>query len=262
MTAYVYRNDTPLAVAHHQHLSGILDERTIERIVGLRSSLRGLSILEVGAGAGSIAAWLADAVGEGGRVVATDLHPVGIPYMKRLTVLQHDITSEPVPKPPYDLIHARLTLMHLPQRREVLRHLVNALVRGGVVVIEDWDMTWTAGRVLHAPLPADRALFEEFHDALIRVFVDAGAEPGWASAVYGEMVDAGLRDVSAQVFTESWVGGTAGTRLVAGTAQQLREPLLRQGLTDKDLDRVRELMHDRRMTIRMPPLWSTVGWRL
>ena len=264
-STYVYSNRTAHAVSHHRYLADILDEFTRERLLTTRTSLSGLSCLEVGAGAGSVAVFLADQVGDDGRVVATDLNPMPIPYMRRLKVVPHDITCQPIPHQPYDLIHARLVLMHLPERREVLRTLANALVPGGMLVIEDWDMTWRDGRVLHAPSETDRRQWTEFHDCLIDVFTSEGrVDPGWASAAPEAMVDAGLVDVQAEVHTRSWRGGEPGCLLVAGSTVQLGEKLIKRGMSPRELDRVRELMADPRMIIRMPPLVSTVGckpWR-
>jgi SAM-dependent methyltransferase len=261
-STYVYTNTSPHATTHHRHLSSILDPYTIRRLMALHTSLSGLSCLEVGAGAGSIATWLADRVGQTGRVVATDKNPMPIPRRDRLTVQCHDIVDEPVPKPlPYDVIHARLVLMHLPRRVEVLGRLARALARGGALVIEDFDQTWLAGRVLRAPSEADRRLFEDFHDSLLRVFAEAGVDPSWALNTVDAMVDAGLDNVHAEVHTRSWRGGESGCGLMAGSTVQLHDDLVRHGLTEQDLQRVRELMADRRMVIRMPALVSTVGWK-
>ena len=51
---------------------------------------------------------------------------------------RHDITADAIPLARYDLIHARLVLSHLPQRREVLVRLTQALRPGGWLVIEDF----------------------------------------------------------------------------------------------------------------------------
>jgi ubiquinone/menaquinone biosynthesis C-methylase UbiE len=255
-STYGYRNDDGLAVAHHSHLSAILDPHTIPRLSTV-CSLTGLACLEVGAGAGSIAAWLADEVGPDGPWWPLDLHSLPVPYVQRLTVVRHDITSHPVLRPPFDLIRARLVLMHLPQRPEVLRALVNTLMPGGALVVEDWDQTRREGRVLCAPSPADKSLFEYFHDCLIDAFAESGVDPGWASMVPVAMVDAGLADVSVDYTSESW--RAPGFLPLAGSIAQMRDQLVKQGLTSQDLDRVRELMNDPHVMIRTPPFVSTAG---
>lgn len=260
-STYVYSNDGEVAVNHHDYLSGMLNPRTVARLSSLRTDIRGSRCLEVGAGAGSIAHWLAEQVGPQGQVLATDLAPISIPSHPRLKVLRHDIVNEPVPDGPWDLVHTRLLLMHLPSRLDVLRKLAAALAPGGVLVVEDWDISWLDNRAMHAPSAADAALFERYHDTLIKVFVESGVEPSWACQALGHMIDAGLVDVSAQIQTESWHGGSVGAKMIAGTITQLRDRLLAHGMTGADLDRVRELMADPEMVFRMSPHVSTVGYR-
>lgn len=258
---YVYDNKAAAATAHHEYLSAILDTHTKELLSGLRLH-PGSRCLEVGAGAGSIASWLATKVAPHGQVVATDIAPLPMPMHPCLDVQQHNIVTEPVPEGPWNLIHARLLLVHLPEQREVLRKLAAALAPHGALVVEDWDMTWEAWRVLHAPTPADATLFERFQNALWLSYT-AGDETrrGWASQVPAEMAGAGLVDISAQYHTQSWVGGSnPAARLLAGNIIQLRDQLRAHGLTGKELQRMRELMASPNMMWRMSPMVSTTGY--
>ena len=70
----------------------------------------GARCLEVGAGAGSIARWLCERVGPGGRVVATDLETDFLESEATnypgLEVLRHDIVAEDLPTG-FDVVHAR-----------------------------------------------------------------------------------------------------------------------------------------------------------
>src|SRR5207344_3002721 len=58
----------------------------------------GWHCLEVGAGHGSIARWLAEQVGPRGRVVATDINPRFLTEMQlpNVEVRQHDIRTDPL----------------------------------------------------------------------------------------------------------------------------------------------------------------------
>jgi ubiquinone/menaquinone biosynthesis C-methylase UbiE len=73
---------------------------------------RGWSCLEVGAGAGSIARWLAQRVGSIGRVVATDLDTRFFEDAAgtNLEVWRHDVTRDPFPTAEFDLVHVRWLL--------------------------------------------------------------------------------------------------------------------------------------------------------
>lgn len=259
---YVYSNRGAVAATHHQHLSSVCDRHTTAVLSGLRVPLRGASCLEVGAGAGSIACWLAEQVGQTGHVLATDLDPMPIPDRPQLEVRRHDIVTAPMPAGRFDVIHTRLLLMHLPQRVDVLRRLVDALAPGGVLVVEDWDQTWRAGRVLRAPSPAAKALWLTYHDALLSVFEEAGVDPGWASRAPSAMANAGLVDICTHIQARSWAGGTAGIQLAVTSISQLYDRLRAHGLSDEDLLHVARIAANPEMIIRGQPMVSTVGYQL
>jgi SAM-dependent methyltransferase len=108
----------------------------------------GTRCLEVGAGGGSVAFWLAEKVAPGGTVVATDLetdfleseatrHP-------RLEVLRHDIMAAALPTG-FDLVHARWLVEWLPDKRLALQRMAAALRPGGVLLIEEPDFVTIYG---------------------------------------------------------------------------------------------------------------------
>src|SRR4030042_2136600 len=76
---------------------------------------RGWKCLEVGAGAGSIAKWLAGKVGKTGKVVATDINLRFLSKIKlpNLEIRRHNILNDPLEADFYDLVHCRATLSHL-----------------------------------------------------------------------------------------------------------------------------------------------------
>lgn len=86
----------------------------------------GSRCLEVGAGSGSIARWMADQVGSTGRVLAVDLDPRWCRREGReqLEVRDLDLVRQPIPAGPWDVIHERLVLQHIPERLVVLARLV------------------------------------------------------------------------------------------------------------------------------------------
>src|SRR5689334_15784779 len=111
----------------------LLDEGT-QRVLDRIGVATGWQCLEIGAGGGSIARWLADRVGPQGRVVATDISTRDLDRSGRqnLEVRQHDIVNDPLETDTYDLVHARLLLEHLPARDVAFRKLVESLKPGGV----------------------------------------------------------------------------------------------------------------------------------
>lgn len=105
---------------------------------------RGWTCLEIGSGAGSVTRWLADRVGDQGRVEAVDLDPgITDPGGRRnVTVRKLDVEASGLPRDAFDLVHARFVLMHTTDTAAVLRRLRGALRPGGWLLAEDHDMTW------------------------------------------------------------------------------------------------------------------------
>jgi SAM-dependent methyltransferase len=122
------------------------DPGTISRLDRLGIS-PGWRCLEVGAGAGSIARWLAERVGPAGSVLATDINPrflIDMPagvHVRRLDILHDDIEVDT-----YDLVHCRAVLMHLPDPAAAIARMVAALRPGGLFLFEEGDYgLWTYG---------------------------------------------------------------------------------------------------------------------
>lgn len=123
----------------------------------------GWRCLEVGAGRGSMAMWLAQQVGETGRVVATD---VDTTYLSRLQhpnleIQRHNILSDSLDSlgpGSFDLICARLVLFWLAGKQEIaIRRMVECLRPGGWLIDEDGD--W--GMV--APVDPSHPQYASYH---------------------------------------------------------------------------------------------------
>ena len=79
--------------------------------------------------------------GDDGRVLATDIDVSWIEAAANpvLEVRRHDVIRDPPPPETFDLVHARLVLVHLEDRAAALQVMVDALRPGGWLVLEDAD---------------------------------------------------------------------------------------------------------------------------
>jgi 2-polyprenyl-3-methyl-5-hydroxy-6-metoxy-1,4-benzoquinol methylase len=256
---YAFDNGSPEADLQLRALEAFLDPITADRLA-YPIVTPGARCWEVGAGGGSVARMMARSVGPTGQVVATDINPVQLRSADNLVVRQHDVRSGPPEGAPFDVIHARLVLLHLPERRRILRQLIDALAPGGWLVIEEFDCT--AGlRVLTAPSDGAAKLFQQVMDATLGVLRDRGADLAWAQDVHTEMVLAGLTEVDTITHSRSWPGGSSGASLHATNSRQLEPRLLASGLSTQQLEGFRELARDPRFAALSYQFVSTRGRR-
>ncbi|MGW9350354.1 class I SAM-dependent methyltransferase [Nocardiopsis flavescens] len=238
---YVFDNHNRNAHDQHRFLAAAYDPLTTRRLAETGVG-PGWRCLEVGAGGGSVAHWLARRVAPGGSVTATDVKPDHIAPAEGLEVLRHDIVRDPLPEGAFDLVHSRLVLLHLPERLRVLDRLVRALKPGGVLQLDEFDITY--GPSLLMPDAGARALYERFLDAKVRLMERSGADPAWGRGAAEAMRRAGLVEVDAHPHLEQWDAGSAGVHLISHHTRHLRDAFVREGMTDGELARVRDLLAD------------------
>lgn len=203
----------------------------------------GWRCLELGAGNGSIARWLAQRVGPTGMVAAVDLDTSHLDPGPNVAAYRHDINDGLPVDGPFDLIHARLLLMHLSRREKILADLMQALAPGGWLVIADLSDRLPSAAA--APEPADERLFERVIDiGMNRVARPVGMNLEWARDVGRHMLRAGVEHVHGLEHAFTAAGGTAGLLYYRSMLAQVEQPLLNAGLTDAELRRLDELMRD------------------
>ncbi|WP_394845484.1 methyltransferase domain-containing protein [Pendulispora brunnea] len=255
---YTFDNDIPAAAEQLDHLAELLDPHS-QRVLATTGVGPGWRCFDIGSGAGTIATWLATRVGANGRVVAGDLKPHHIPAYDCIEVRRFDVRTDEVPARAFDLIHARLVLMHLPEREHVLSRLVKALAPGGYLVISDFHWSTAADLVLHSPDPSDAELFDLFNRTLAEIAIRNGADLTWARRIHTVMRAAGLEEVYTAIDTQTWVGSEPGCLLDRVNSFQLEGDLYRAGMRRDQLERVRALLLNPDFARLSPLLFTSVG---
>jgi len=170
----------------------------------------GWRCLEVGAGRGSMAVWLAEQVGPSGHVVATD---IDITYLKRLDVpnlevRRHNILEDPLDAlgpGSFDLVSSRLMLFWLAGKQETaIRRMAECLRPGGWLVDEDGD--W--GMV--APVDPAHPLSAGYHAAWQNGgwWASRGYDPAFGRKLPALFERCGLRNIRHQASAEVVRGGS------------------------------------------------------
>lgn len=193
---------------------------------------------EIGAGSGSVAAWLADRVGESGHVLVTDIDPRFLSTLAKsgqphVEIQRHDVGADPLPAGTFDLIHARLVFVHVPTAPEALARLVTALRPGGWLVIEDFDPTFI-DRSFPTTDPVDAVIVGTAFRALGQLLVARGAGREWGRGLYGRFLQLGLRDVGTEAHFAIRRGGSPGALLDRANFEQIRDEAIDTGLIGAD----------------------------
>lgn len=217
--------------------------------------------LEIGAGGGSIANWLGRRVGHTGSVLATDID-VGLigDVVDNVEVRQHDIVRDALPESEFDLVHARLVLLHLPERRTALHRIWHALKPGGFLLLDEFDCTWQ--HVFTAPDASSARLFERVSDGVLALLREAGADLAWGRNAYAALAETGYVDLSVTGFAEVWEGGSVGIHLHRANARHTATQLVEKGLaTETEIADYLELLEDPRLAVNSQLMLSTTGRR-
>src|SRR4051812_17392220 len=139
-STYVFDNAWQQEQQRLEALSNTWDANTRRNFEAL-GPLKGLRVLDVGAGGGSVARWLCDAVGPTGHVVVTDIDTRFIDAIdaSNLEARRHDIVQDDLEAAAFDVVHCRLVLEHLPASDVALKKMIAALKPGGALLVEEFD---------------------------------------------------------------------------------------------------------------------------
>lgn len=254
---YLLENRQAGAGARLEALSRLFDPVTQRhlRATGLKPGAR---TWEVGAGGSALVDWLAAEVGAGGTVWATDIDPRWVARPgSHVKVEAHDVVVDPVPEGAFDLVHARLVLVHLPDRRRALAQMTRALAPGGWLVVEDAD---PGLQPLACPdeWGPEQQLANRVKAAFRVLLAGRGADLAFGRTLPRLLREAGLSDVEADAYFP--VGGPACDELERATVVQTQEALVSTGLvTEADVERHLANVDAGRLDVATSPLVSAWG---
>lgn len=254
---YLLDNAQRGAERRMQVLPRLFDERSRQALEQTGAG-PGWRCLEVGGGGGTIARWLAGKVAPG-SVLCTDIDPRHAgDVTANLRVERHDIVNDPLPQARFDLIYARLVLIHLPRREAVLARLRDALVPGGWLVIEDFDVL---SMLADTGLNAAEVRFATA-DALRGYMSRGGAEPRFGRLLHGHFRRLGFEDVRAEGCVSMVDSTHPGADLLRVNFEQLGATLVAEGLISQEqlLADLQRLQRDD-WSAPSPVMWTVTGRR-
>ncbi|MFI8003300.1 class I SAM-dependent methyltransferase [Streptomyces sp. NPDC086010] len=191
---------------------------------------------EVGAGGPSVPLELARRVGSGGSVTATDIDVSWIQDIAggTIEVLAHDVAADPPPGR-FDLIHARLVLVHVADRAEAVRRMAGALRPGGHLLLEDADPSLQPFLCPDESGPEQR-LANRLRSGFRTLMAARGADLAYGRTLPRVLREAGLEDVQADAYFP--ITSPACAVLEDATVRQIRDRLVGEGIaTDEEVER-------------------------
>ncbi|AUG75038.1 methyltransferase [Kitasatospora sp. MMS16-BH015] len=258
-SGYLLDNARAEAGERFVQLAELFDRVTLGHVERLGITT-GSRCWEVGAGGPGIPEALAAAVGPTGYVLATDLDPSWLREDAGYEVRRHDVALDPPPEPgTFDLVHARLVLVHVPDRARALATMVAALRPGGRLLIEDADTALQPLACLDETGPAQQRA-NRLRTAVRELLARRGADLRYGRTLPRALREAGLVDVAASGTFP--IGGPACNHLEAATIRHVRPELLAAGLTDAtELDAHLAAIQAGELDLTLAPLISAWGRR-
>ena len=226
---YLLDNQQTQAGQRFEALAELFNPSTFRhmRSVGLSPGWR---VWEVGAGGSSVPEWIAEQTH--GHVLATD---IDTSWLDRegggFEVKKHDIGTDPAPDDRFALVHARLVLVHVPERVDALTTMINALKPGGWVLLEEAD-PGLQPLVCPDEYGAEQELANKLKVAFRSLMADGGVDLSFGRKLPRLLRSAGLVDVQSDAFFP--MGGSACNELERATVEQIREHLIAADLATED----------------------------
>ncbi len=252
---YLLDNEQAEAGERFAALAELFDPSTFRHMDALGLST-GWRVWEVGAGGRSVPTWIAARTNAG--TLATDidtswLDAEGADY----EVLRHDIGTDPAPDGQFDLVHARLLLVHVPERNRALTTMIDAVRPGGWVLLEEAD-PGLQPLVCPDDDGEDQQLANKLKFAFRSLMSDRAVDLSFGRTLPRLLRSAGMVDVHSDAYFP--IGGPACNELERATVEQIRERLIAGGLaTEEEIERHLANVLSGRLDLATSPMVSAWG---
>jgi SAM-dependent methyltransferase len=257
--AYLLDNSAAAAGDRFRALAELLDPVTFRHVddLGIQPGWR---CWEIGAGGPSVPAGLAARVGPDGYVLATDIDTSWLPSDAPYAVRRHDIGIDaPPPDGAFDLVHARLVLVHVPRRAEALAAMISVLRPGGWLLLEDADPSLQPRLCPDETGPAE-ILANRLRAGFRDLMAARGADLSFGRTLPRLLRQSGLAGVAADAYFP--ITSPACAVLEAATITHIRGGLVEAGLaTDAELDEHLANVAGGTLDLATAPLISAWGRR-
>lgn len=198
----------------------------------------GWRVADLGCGPIGILNLLAERVGVDGTVLGIEREPRFVEMAQNVTaernlvhvrVIQADATATSLPENSFDLVHARLVLLHQREPSPLISEMVRLARPRGWVALQELD---AMSFICEPPHPAWTRLW----DAVLVVGRELGIDVNVGRRIPGILRAAGLEDVQAEVHTRVVRPGEYGRTHLLSIVTGMRDRIIQRGLlTESEL---------------------------
>ena len=257
-TGYLLANRKAQAAQRFTALSALFDPGTFRQFdaCGIAAGWR---CWEVGAGGSALVQMIGERVGVSGYVLATDIDDSWAQeaVSRNVEVRNHDVARDPPPDESFDLVHARLLLVHLPERERALRNMVSALKPGGWLVVEDADPALQPLSCMD-PYGPEHELANRIRAGFRALLANRGADLAFGRKLPRMFRAAGLRDIVAEAYFPIAVPDCIPLEMA--TIKMIRSDLVSNGVaTGDEIDQHLDSVRTGTLDLSQPPMISVRG---
>jgi SAM-dependent methyltransferase len=231
--------------------------------VGIKEQM---ACLDVGCGGGDVTLDLAELVGSDGSVIGWDIDEIKLGLARHeaeekgvgnvefsiFDIGQSEAASE------FDLVYTRFLLTHLRDPAGALSKIRQALRPGGIVIVEDIEIT---GYFCYP----DSAAFRRFIELYTLAVQRRGGDPNIGLRLPVLLLDAGFERMQANVVQPAGIEGEVKL-LTAVTMENIADSVVTEGLAGRNevddvIARLYELARDSRTFLSVPRVVQAWGYR-
>jgi ubiquinone/menaquinone biosynthesis C-methylase UbiE len=209
-------------------------------LLGQVDLLPGHRALDLGCGPCGVLDLLADRVGPSGRVVGLEANAAHVALasdfvderqLSNVTVVKGDARRSGLPPDSFDLVHARLLLVNIPEPSQVVAEMVRTVRPGGWVVSQEADL-------IDFCHPGHEAM-DRLSDLLHAVYLEDGADPHVGRRLPELFRSAGLVDVGSEARSDLYPIHSLRRTVLPDLVRSVRAKVLERGLAgEAELERL------------------------
>jgi SAM-dependent methyltransferase len=194
--------------------------------------------------------------GRGAHVTAIDIDTRFVDQLASdsIEVRRVDIREDELPQAEFDLVHSRLVLEHLADRRPILDRLVATLRPGGWIVIEDYD--WSC-----FGFEGENPGFSDVAEVMFDFMAKAGFERDYGRRVVADMESAGLTELRGEGRARLIDSSSPGFDFFRLTFESLRGVIMDAGLLSAEEADAASARFGENVRLLTPMMMAGIGRR-